>query len=228
MAKFTTTKQFEVIYNRYQDQLTHAEIFTVDTDGSPSDWYPRLFSRLNAFVIRNDYKSGHYITKLKCFDHDKKCYQGASETRIQNCGQYFEYIRHENDSKGHWLSQHPDHAQCCRGSLSHSVENVCKDIIAGRCCEVPLRKGLNDVVLGNLYPDHVQNLNSFIQGSNIPQRKEVIKTIEDCSNAFNWIQQQINCKYLNVPDCWIEWSNDIQNRLACARTWVEHSTPQTI
>ena len=225
---YTTSKTFNVVYRRYEEDEDKTTTITLDTEGNASDWYPRLFSRLNALVIRNDYLSARYITSLKCYDADKSCYGNASSLKIQNCGMYFQYI-HENKSvSGYWLSQHPDHAKCCHRLLDRNVGSICKDISEGRRCDVPTRKGLDDVILGNLYPDNVQNLNSFIQGSNIPQRSEVLKTIEDCSNAFNWIQQQINENYLNIPNDWIEWSNNIQNRLACARTWVEHSTPQCI
>lgn len=226
-----TTKNFDVIYTRNGESESNTVNIVMDTDGDAGDWYPRLFSRLRAIILDNDYHSDKYIDKLTCYDGDHECYSIKDYDTIVRCGMYFEYTREDELADGYWVGQTPLNACYCQHIMSDDIGMLCD-------CAKDNDNPKDEQYLGTGLPNIFKNLFLHqdhghpdvlpIRMAEIPDRKEVLQTLDDCKAAFDWIHIKINENYLNVPDEWNDWANNIQQRLNCVKHWVAHSTPQQL
>lgn len=214
-------KHFEYCVETVNNPTSHNHFeLMIETDGRVSDWFRKLYAQLNAVRIRGDYASGDYVTNISCWDADSKVYQYASDDHIRSKGLYFQYIREVGASKGKWYAQYPENAYHCHGQFGTDIGHMC-DRLEYDQLTYRAPKGFSDVITATLFPDQTVNIDDHISASAMPEKKQVIETIDEAIRAFNWIEEQELHRYIDLPDNFHKTLERLTYRLSDARMWVE-------
>lgn len=215
----------------YQTLLTDehiTDIIEIETDGLVSDWYPKLYSNCHAFIIKHDYRTNDYITKLVVWDNDDDVYvyKNHDTKHLMTKGAYIKYVRNSDNPNGVWYGQYPYNAWRCNGLFVKDISQICEWLRKNPEYHKPVyHDGLGDLLSATLFPDHVINVDQDVNATIIPQKNQAMKAIDDAIVAFE-VLNQLNLKaiYGQVPEQYIQATQHIVNRLANARMWIENST----
>lgn len=216
-------KHFVYCVNYFGLPLTHDHIeLSIETNGRVSDWFRKLYAKLNAIRIHNDSRTGNYVTNISCWDADSRIYQYTSSDHIRSKGLYFQYIREEGASSGKWYAQYPENAYHCHGMYGTDIAGMCDRLEHNQTIS-KTPAGFSDILTATLFPDQKVDLDDHISASTMPEKKKVLETIDQTIKALNWIEQQQLHQYIDLPDNFYLTLERLTYRLNDARVWVESS-----
>lgn len=222
-------KKFNRCYTTSSGNTHHNEVIEIDTNGNVGDWYPKLYSACQAFVIKNDYQSNDYITELIVYDINVDVYHVCiDKNHIISRGGYIKYVRNDQYPQGMWFGQYPENAWGCHGIFVPSIKDICDHLRKDPTFHTPVHDGLGDLLSAILYPDHIVNVDQDVNASIIPTKKQALKTIDDAILGYEILNQLNMTDYFGtVPEEYIEATQNIVKRLTDVRVWIDNSSVKT-